>query len=80
MKSNPLSEYSIEELHRQQKTLKSAMIGIAVVLILVFCVLLYLIVTTKKYTLAAILPASMLSLFPVLFRWKQLNHEIKSRK
>lgn len=77
---NSLSEQSLESLTKQRNLLKGAAIGLGIVLLLAFSVILYVAVQKKNFALVAVLPASMITLLPILIRFGQINTEIKSRK
>jgi hypothetical protein len=79
MKSN-LSEQPLESLIKQKQLLKGAAIGLATVLLLAFCIILYVAIQKHKFGLLAVIPGSMLTLLPILIRTKQLGTEINSRK
>lgn len=80
MKTNTkLSELTTEELIKQQKTLKGALIGFGIVMLLACGGLLFLIIKNKNFALFAVIPGCMLTLLPAFIRLGQLNTEIKSR-
>ncbi|RZL57753.1 MAG: hypothetical protein EOO93_17525 [Pedobacter sp.] len=79
MKSN-LSEQSLESLTKQRNLLKGAAIGLGIVLLVAFCIILYVAMQKKNFALIAVLPASMITMLPILIRFGQINTEIKSRQ
>lgn len=79
MKERKFSELSIEELYKKKKTLTSIMIGFGVVMVILYAILLYLIFKSESFALIAIIPASLLSIFPTLIILGQVNSEIKLR-
>jgi len=80
MKNNNLSHQSIESLIKQRNLLKGVAIGFAIVLLVAFSLILYVAVQKKNFGLIAVLPASMITLLPILIRFGQINTEIKSRR
>ncbi|WP_231464259.1 MULTISPECIES: hypothetical protein [unclassified Pedobacter] len=79
MKSN-LSELSLESLIKQRNLLKGVAIGFGLVLLLAFTVVLYVAIQKKNFGLIAVLPASMITLLPIMLRFSQIKTEIKSRQ
>ncbi|MDN3586912.1 hypothetical protein QWY86_09550 [Pedobacter aquatilis] len=79
MKDN-LSNQSLESLIKQRNLLKGVAIGFGVVLLLAFTIILYVAFQKKNFGLIAVLPASMITLLPILIRFGQINTEIKSRQ
>lgn len=79
MKNN-LSELSLETLIKQRNLLKGVAIGFGILLIIAFCIIVYVAVKKRNFALIAVFPASMITLIPILFRYSQLNSEIKLRK
>jgi ABC-type Mn2+/Zn2+ transport system permease subunit len=79
MKNN-LSEQPLESLEKQKKLLKGAAIGLGIVLLLAFCIIMYVAINKHKYGLLAILPGSILTLLPIIIRFAQINTELNVRK
>lgn len=79
MKNN-LSGQSLEFLIKQRNLLKGVAIGFGIVLLLAFSIILYVAIEKKNFALIAVLPASMITLLPILLRFNQINTEIKSRQ
>ena len=79
MKNNKLSELSLTELNKQKKQLSGLLIGSAVVMLLLFVALLYLIIKKQNFVLLAVIPGCMLAWLPVAIKLSQLNAEIKLR-
>jgi len=77
---NSLSEQSLESLIKQRNLLKGVAIGFGIVLLVAFSVILCVAVQKKNFGLIAVLPASMITLLPILMRFGQINNEIKSRQ
>ncbi|WP_316734866.1 hypothetical protein [Pedobacter aquatilis] len=77
---NSLSEQSLESLTKQRNLLKGAAIGLGIVFLLAFGIILYIAMQKKNFGLIAVLPASMITLLPILIRFGQINTEIKSRQ
>lgn len=79
MKNNKLSELSLTELNKQKKQLSGLLIGSAVVMLMLFAALLYLIIKRQNFVLLAVIPGCMLAWLPVAIKLSQLNAEIKLR-
>lgn len=79
MKTNKLSELTIEELTKQRNTLKGVIIGFSILFLLAFSVLFYLIFKNGNYVLLACLPPGFFAMLPAIMRISQLNAEIKLR-
>lgn len=79
MAKNKLSEMSTDELKKQKGLLKGIVIGMAVVMLLCYIVLIYLVLQNKKYVLLVIIPATFMSLLPSALRLIQINTELKAR-
>jgi len=75
-----LSEQSLESLIKQRNLLKGVAIGFGLVLIIAFALILFVAIKKKNFGLIAVLPASMITLIPILVRFGQINTEIKSRQ
>jgi ABC-type bacteriocin/lantibiotic exporter with double-glycine peptidase domain len=80
MKNNKLSGLTLEELYKRKKTLQGAAIGFGIVMVIAFCILLYLVFQSRKFGLIAIIPAGFMTLLPAIIGLSQVNTEIKSRK
>jgi di/tricarboxylate transporter len=79
MKNN-LPENSLKSLTKQRQLLKGAALGFGIILLLAFCIILYVAIKKNNYALISIFPASMITLLPILIRYKQISKEINSRK
>ncbi|MCY1229074.1 hypothetical protein D3C87_204750 [compost metagenome] len=79
MKTNKLSELTLEELHKEKNKLKGVVIGFGIVMLLACGGLLFLIIKNQNFALFAVIPGCMLTLLPSFIRLGQLNTEIKSR-
>ncbi len=79
MKTNKLSELSLEELHKQKNTLKSVLIAFSIIMFLAGLGLVFMAIKSKNFALIAVLPGCMLTLLPNFIRFGQLTTEIKSR-
>ncbi|WP_448606369.1 hypothetical protein [Paenimyroides ceti] len=79
MAKNKLSEMSTDELKKQKGLLRGIVIGMAVVMLLCYIVLIYLVLQNKKYVLLVIIPATFMSLLPSALRLIQINTELKAR-
>lgn len=79
MKNNKLSELNLTELNKQKKQLSGLLIGSAVVMLMLFAALLYLIIKRQNFVLLAVIPGCMLAWLPVAIKLGQLNAEIKLR-
>jgi uncharacterized membrane protein len=77
---NNLSEQSLESLVKQKNLLKGVAIGYGIILLVAFCLIIYVAVKKKNFALLAVFPASMIILLPILIRFGQLDKEIKLRK
>ena len=80
MKNNNLSEQSLESLTKQRNLLKGVAIGFGIVLLIAFSIILYVALQKRNFALIAVLPASLITLLPILIRFGQINTEIKSRQ
>ncbi|WP_265429692.1 hypothetical protein [Chryseobacterium sp. YIM B08800] len=80
MKTNKLSELSIEELESKKKMVLSAIIGLGIVMIIACCLLFYFAMMSKNFALIAVVIGSTLTLMPSFISIGQINAEIKSRK
>lgn len=80
MKTNKLSELSIEELESKKKMVLSAIIGLGIVMIIACCLLFYFAMTSKNFALIAVAIGSTLTLMPSFISIGQINAEIESRK
>jgi hypothetical protein len=79
MKTNKLSELTLEELYKQKNTLKSVLIAFSIVMLIACAGLFFVAIKSKNYALIAIIPGCMLTMLPNYIRFGQLNTEIKSR-
>lgn len=79
MKNQKFKELTLEQLYAQKKRVQSITIVMAILLIIAFCVLFYLAVSTKKLALIAPAFGSFITLLPTLIVLTQINQEIKSR-
>ncbi|MBC8645229.1 hypothetical protein [Flavobacterium lindanitolerans] len=79
MKTNKLSELTLEELHKQKNTLKSVLIAFSIIMFLACVGLLFMGMKSKNFALIAIIPGCILTMLPNYIRFGQLNTEIKSR-
>lgn len=80
MKTNKLSDLSIEQLESKKKTVQSLAIGLGIVMLIACFVLFYVAIISKNFALIAVAIGSLMSLMPVLISIGQINAEIKSRK
>ncbi len=80
MKTNKLSDLTLEELNKQKNSLKGVLIGLGIVTLIAYSILLYLAIKNRNFVLIAIIPCGAITLLPGLIRWSQLNTEIKSRQ
>ena len=74
-----LSDMTIDELNKRKNTLKGAMIGISIVMIIAYGILLYLVIKSKNFVFLTIIPSGFLTLIPIIMGLKQIDAEIKSR-
>lgn len=79
MKSKKIADLTIEELNKQKKTLRGAIIGLGIVMIIAYVTLAFVVFKTKNYVLLAIIPCGPLTLLPSVMRLKQINAELKTR-
>jgi hypothetical protein len=79
MKTNKLSDLTLEELTKQKNTLKGVIIGFSILFLFAFSVLFYLIFESRNYVLLACIPPGLLAMLPAIMRLSQLNAEIKLR-
>lgn len=79
MKSKPLSEMTKEELQKNEKAMKTAVLVLASCVGLMFITGIYL--TFKKgFSVSSVLPVAFLPLFGInLQNWKKVKAEIASR-
>lgn len=80
MKSKKVNELTTEELNKQKKTLKGAIIGLGIVMIIAYSILAFVMFKTKNYVFLAIIPSGGLALLPSAIRLKQINTELKTRQ
>lgn len=79
MKNQKFKELTLEQLYAQRKKLQSITIAIALLLLIAFCVLFYLALSTKKFVLIAPAIGSFMAVLPTLIILTQINQEIKYR-
>jgi hypothetical protein len=79
MKTN-LTESSLKSLIKQRQLLKGVAFGYGIILLVAFCIILYVAIKKHNYSLIAIFPASMIILLPIFIRYGQINTEINSRE
>ncbi|WBV60559.1 hypothetical protein PFY12_00220 [Chryseobacterium camelliae] len=79
MKNQKFKELTLEQLHAQKKRVQSITIAMAILLLIAFCILFYLAVSTKKFVLIAPAIGSFITILPTLIVLTQINQEIKSR-
>lgn len=80
MKENKLSNLTIEELLVRKKKIRSAFIGLGIVMILAISILIYLISKSNNYTLLPLVFSFPLTFLPIFVSLNQIKTEIKSRK
>lgn len=78
-KNKKLNQYTLEELHMQQKKLKSVIIGLGIVMLLACIILIYLAFKNDNYALIVVAVGSSITLLPSFIALKQIDTEIKSR-
>jgi membrane protein YdbS with pleckstrin-like domain len=79
MKNQKFKELTLEQLYTQKKKLQSITIALAILLLIAFCVLLYFVLSTKKFVLIVPAISSFMTLLPTLIILTQINQEIKQR-
>jgi uncharacterized membrane protein YhdT len=79
MKNQKFKELTLEQLYVQRKKLQSITIALAILLLIAFCVLLYFVLSTKKFVLIVPAISSFMTLLPTLIILTQINQEIKQR-
>lgn len=79
MKNQKFKELTLEQLYAPKKKVQGITIGIAILLLIAFCILFYLAVSTKKFALLTPAIGSFITLLPTLIVLTQINQEIKSR-
>lgn len=80
MKTNKLSGFTIAELTKQKAMLKGLLIGGAIVALVLYTVLIYLIIKNGKTSLIAVMPCGILFILPGIMKWNQIEAELKSRR
>jgi len=81
MKSKPLSERPIGELHKQKKLLTGSLTGFAILWGMALGVLIYVVVKKHSYaTLSTFIPVSLLTLLPILISLGNTKKEIVRRE
>ena len=80
MKDNKLSSLTIEELLLKKKKIKSALIGLGIVMVLAISTLIYLVSKSNNFALLPIVFSCPLTILPIFISLNQINIEIKSRK
>lgn len=79
IKKNKFSELNIDELIKKKKSLNGLVLATAIVMLLLCSVLIFLVIKVEKFSLLAVIPASLLCTLPSIIQLKQVNDEIKSR-
>ncbi|MEA5461041.1 hypothetical protein VB796_18410 [Arcicella sp. LKC2W] len=79
MKTKKLSELTLEELQAKKKTLKGAIIGLGIVMVVAVATLVYLAIKTGNFVLIAGAMGCGITLLPSIIMVNQMNNEIKSR-
>lgn len=74
------SDMTLEELYKKKTVIKSAAIGLGIVMIFATSILFYVAITEKKPALAVISVGFFMSLLPIIISINQINKEIKSRE
>ena len=74
------SDMTLEELYKKKNVIKSAAIGLGIVMIFATSILFYVAITEKKPALAVISVGFFMSLLPIIISINQINKEIKSRE
>lgn len=80
MKTNKLTDLSLEQLQSKKKTILTATIGLGIVIIIACFFLFYVAITSKNFALIAVGIGSLMTLMPSFISIGQINAEIKSRK
>lgn len=79
MKSNKLTDLTIEELNKQKKLLTGVLAGFSIVMVVAYSILIYLMFASKDFKLFTIVPLGFVGLLPAIIRLDQINTELKSR-
>jgi len=79
MQNQKFKELTLEQLYAQKKKIQSITIALAILLLIAFCVLLYFVLSTKKFVLIVPAISSFMTLLPTLIILTQINQEIKQR-
>lgn len=83
MKRNTYQDLTKEQLVKKMNSLKGALMGFGIVVVLAIAILLYLFVTNKsgKLPIAVLIPVLVLpvTFTPLLIALGQLNKEIRNR-
>jgi hypothetical protein len=80
MKQNSkLTELTLEELQKKKKTIKSAIIGLGIVMLLAVTILIYFTIKNQNYAFLGVAFGSLISLLPSVIFLNQIETEIKSR-
>jgi len=74
-----LSELTLEELEKREKTVRSILIGGSISMFVLLAVLVYLIFKTQLFVLVAVMPALFVTILPGVIILIWIKAEIKSR-
>lgn len=74
-----LSELTLEELGKREKTVRSILIGGSISMFVLLAVLVYLIFKTQLFVLVAVMPALFVTILPGVIILIRIKAEIKSR-
>lgn len=79
MKFDKPEDLSTEDLHKQKKTLTGVLTGFGVVMLIAYCILIYLMIKNGNFILFTLLPLGIVTLLPATIRLSQINTELKKR-
>lgn len=80
MGKSKLSALTIDELHKQKRSLNGMVLGTGIILLILCGVLLYLINKSRSFSLLPVVPCCLLIVIPGIIKLSQVNAEIKSRR
>jgi hypothetical protein len=80
MKPNEeLAQLTLEELYKRKQKLKSAIVGLGLVMGASLAIIIYLVIKNKSYGLLAVGLTTFITLMPSIIALNSVNEEIKSR-
>jgi hypothetical protein len=77
--NSKLAELTLAELQKKKKTIKSAIIGLGIVILMAVATLIYFTIKNQNYAFLGVAFGSLISLLPSVIFLSQIEAEIKSR-